>query len=58
MLTGDARGFLSQCINSKLVPKGLKLTLEPTIRNYDQNFADNWYSKLKYFSLNLMEGEL
>ena len=29
-----------------LVPKGLKLELEPTIDNYDQEFVDMWYSKL------------
>ena len=46
--------FLSQCIDNKLVPQGLSLTLEPTIGNYDQTFIDNWYSKLKDFSLNLM----
>ena len=30
------REFLSQCIESKLIPKGLKLELEPTIGNHDQ----------------------
>ena len=30
--------FLSRCIQQKLVPKGLELTLEPTIGNYDQGF--------------------
>ena len=49
------KGFLSRCINNKLVPKGLELILEPTIGNYDQSFIDNWYSKLKDFSLNVME---
>ena len=39
----------------KLVPKGLKLKLEPTIGNYDQEFVDTWYSKLKTFSLTLMK---
>ena len=29
--------------------------LEPTIGNHDQNFLDNWYSKLKQFSLSLMK---
>ena len=29
--------------------------LEPTIRNHDQHFLDNWYSKLKQFSLSLMK---
>ena len=47
--------FLSNCIQSKLIPKGLKLELEPTIGNYDQEFLDNWYAKLKDFSLILMK---
>ena len=49
------KDFISQYIKSKLVPKGLELTLEPTIGNYDQDFIDNWYSNLKDFSLVLME---
>ena len=28
---------------------------EPTIDNYDQEFVDAWYSKLKLFSLTLMK---
>ena len=48
------KDFLSRCINESLVPKGLELMLEPTIGNHDQNFLDNWYSKLKNFSLTLM----
>ena len=32
-----------------LVPKGLRLMLEPKIGNHDQNFLGNWYSKLKQF---------
>ena len=47
------KDFLSQCINNKLIPKSLELTIGPTIKNYDQGFIDNWYSKLKRFSLNL-----
>ena len=47
--------FLSQWIDSKFVPKGVALTLEPTTGNYDLSFIDNWYSKLKDFSLTLME---
>ena len=39
--------FLSRCITDGLVPKGLELMLERTIGNHDQNFLDNWYSKLK-----------
>ena len=48
------KDFLSQCINNKLVPKGLELTLEPTIGNCDQSFIDNLYYKLKDFTMNLM----
>ena len=33
----------------------LKLILEPTIGSYDQNFLDNWYSKLKQVPLSLMK---
>ena len=47
--------FLSRCIIDGLVPKGLELMLEPTIGNHDQYFLDNWYSKLKQFSLSLMK---
>ena len=48
------KDFLSQCIKSKLVPKGLELTLEPTIGNFDQEFIDKWCYSLKEFSLTLM----
>ena len=46
--------FLSRCISEKLVPTGLKLELEPTIGNHDQEFLDTWFSKLNEFSLTLM----
>ena len=49
------KDFLSRCIAEELVPKSLKLELEPTIGNYDQEFVDTWYSKLKTFSLTLMK---
>ena len=48
------KDFLTRCIAEKLIPKGLKLGLEPTIGNFDQEFVDEWYSKLKGFSLKLM----
>ena len=40
------REILSQRIESKLIPKGLKLDLEPTIDNHNQEFLDTWYSNL------------
>ena len=49
------KGFLTRCIAEKLIPKDLKLQLEPTIGNFDQEFVDEWYSKLKGFSLILMK---
>ena len=39
------REFLLQCIKSKPKPKGLKIELEPTIGNHDQEFLDMWYSQ-------------
>jgi len=48
------RAFLSQCVDTELIPKGLELTLEPTIGNHDQMFLDNWFGKLKRFSMELM----
>ena len=37
-----------------VVPKGLKLELEPTLGNYDQEFVGVWFSKLKRCFLTLM----
>ena len=48
--------FLSQCIKSKLIPKGLKLELEQSIGNHDQEFSDMWYYNLQQFSRTLMKG--
>ena len=46
---------MNRCLAEKLVPKGLRLEFEPTIGNYDQEFVDTWYAKLKSFSLTLMK---
>ena len=43
------KGFLTRCIAEKLIPKDLKLQLEPTIGNFDQEFVDEWYSNWKVF---------
>ena len=43
------------CITDGLVPNEIELMLGPTIGNHDQNFLDNWYSKLKQFLLSLMK---
>ena len=49
------KDFLTCCITEKLILKSLKLELGPTIENFDQEFVDQWYSKLKAFSLMLMK---
>ena len=46
---------LIRCIENKLIPKGLELSLEPTVGDYDQEFIDNWYSDLKEFYFILMK---
>ena len=48
---------ISYFVSSKwsLSKKGLELTLESRIGNYDQEFINNWYSNLKDFSLILMK---
>ena len=47
--------LLTRCVAEELVPKGLEVTLEPTISNHDQEFLYDWYSKQKQFSLSLMK---
>ena len=49
------KDFLSRCIAKGLIPKGLKHELEPTIGNYDQEFVDTRYSKLKKILSNINE---
>ena len=49
------KDFLTRCIAEKLIPKGLKIELEPTIENFSQEFADKQYFKLRGFSLILMK---
>ena len=49
------KDFLSCCIKDCFIPKGLKLELEPTIGNFDQEFIDNRFSKRKDYSFDLMK---
>ena len=39
--------LLSKGIQVKLDPKGLEITREPTIDNFDQDFVTNWNTNLK-----------
>lgn len=47
--------FLQKCIQQQLIPNGLKIDLEPTIGNHDEEFVCKWYEKLNKFSLELMQ---
>ena len=47
--------FLTQCVAKELGPKGLEVTLEPTIGNRGQEFLDNWYLKQKQLPLSLLK---
>ena len=46
--------FLQKCLENNVVPKGLKLELEPSIGNHDEEFLTKWYQKLEEFSNSLM----
>ena len=50
------KDFFNCYLAVKLVPNGLRLELELKFRNYDQEFVDTWYAKLKSFSLTPMKG--
>ena len=54
-LINSFKYFLSQCIKTGLIPESLKFELEPTIGNQKQQYLDNWYTKLKDFSIILMK---
>ena len=46
--------FLKECLKIKRIPNGLRLDLEPSIGNNDEDFCAKWYSRLEEFSLTLM----
>ena len=52
------RQFLQKCLDNNIVPNGLRLDLEPTIGNHDEEFLQNWYSKLEEYSKNFMQDVL
>ena len=43
------KSFLEKCITENVIPNGLKLELEPTIGNHDEEFLSCWYNKLQSF---------
>ena len=49
------RQFLQKCLDNDIIPNGLRLDLEPTIGNHDEDFLKNWYGKLEEYSKNFMK---
>ena len=47
--------FLNSQHHRRANSKGFKPLIKPTVGNFDQEFVDEWYSKLKGFLLILME---
>ena len=46
--------FISRCLAEKVIPNRLKIELEPTIGNHDQEFLDEWYQILDQTSFTLI----
>ena len=49
------KSFLEKCIAENVIPNGLKLELQPTIGNHDEEFLSCWYNKLQSFSKEFMK---
>jgi hypothetical protein len=47
--------FLTRCLEANIIPNGLKLQLEPSIGNHNDEFVNKWYEKLEKFSRELMQ---
>ena len=47
-------GFLKECKETRVIPKGLKIDVEPSIGNNDEEFCSQWFAQLEEFSLALI----
>ena len=52
------RQFLKKCLDNNIIPNGLRLDLEPTIGNHDEEFLQNWYGELEECSKKFMRNVL
>ena len=52
------RQFLQKCLDNNIIPNGLRLDLEPTIGNHDEEFLQNWYAELEECSKKFMKNVL
>ena len=47
--------YIYICIEQKVIPNGLKIELEPSIGNHDEQFLSKWSERMQEFSLTLMK---
>ena len=47
-------GFLKECRETKVIPKGLKIDIEPSIGNNDEDFCSQWFRRMEDFSMILI----
>ena len=47
--------FLKDCKATKVIPKGLRIDIEPSIGNNDRDFCTKWFDRMQEFSLILMD---
>ena len=43
------------CISDNIIPNELKLELEPTVGNHDEDFVNIWYRKPQRYSLDFVK---
>ena len=48
------KSFLSRCKYEKIIPNQVRIDLEPSIGNLDEEFTNKWYEHLQVFSLSSM----
>ena len=46
--------FLKECRQNQVIPKGLRIDVEPSIGNNDDDFCAKWFARLNEFSLTLI----
>ena len=46
--------FLKECHQTQVIPKGLRIDVEPSIGNNNKEFCAKWFTRLQEFSLTLI----
>ena len=47
-------GFLKECKDTRVIPKGLKIDIEPSIGSNNEEFCLLWFKRLEDFSMTLI----